>query len=94
ARELTKIHEEVRRGTLEEVSTYYEANPPLGEVTVVVSPAAAHGDEEDRVADARALAMELLDGGMKPSQAAKEVSARLDLARNAAYRIVHDLSGS
>ena len=94
ARELTKIHEEVRRGTLEEVSTYYEANPPLGEVTVVVSPAAAHRDEEDRVADARALAMELLDGGMKPSQAAKEVSARLDLARNAAYRIVHDLSGS
>jgi len=28
---------------------------------------------------------------MKPSQAAKEVAARLDLARNEAYRIVHDL---
>jgi 16S rRNA (cytidine1402-2'-O)-methyltransferase len=89
ARELTKIHEEVRRGTLAEVVAYYQANPPKGEVTLVVSPA----DEasEDRGQAARELAMELLEGGMKPSKAAKEVAARLDLARNEAYRIVHDL---
>jgi len=94
ARELTKIHEEVRRGTLAEISSYYETSPPLGEVTVVVSPAATHHDLEDRVASARALATELLEGGMKPSKAAKEVAARLDLARNDAYRIVHELAGS
>ena len=40
------------------------------------------------------LAAELLEGGMKPSEAAKELAARLDLARNEAYRIVHDLEGS
>jgi hypothetical protein len=28
---------------------------------------------------------------MKPSEAAKEVAARLDLARNEAYRMVHEV---
>ncbi|MDH3423885.1 MAG: 16S rRNA (cytidine(1402)-2'-O)-methyltransferase [Gemmatimonadota bacterium] len=91
ARELTKIHEEVRRGTLAEVAGYYEANPPKGEVTLVVAPAEQAGRDEDREEEARSLALELLNGGMKPSQAAKEVALRLALARNEAYRIVHDL---
>jgi 16S rRNA (cytidine1402-2'-O)-methyltransferase len=94
ARELTKIHEEVRRGTLSEVASYYEANPPKGEVTLVVSPTAVEERREDREhqeEEARLLARELLGGGMKPSTAAKEVAVRLDLARNEAYRIVHDL---
>lgn len=39
ARELTKIFEEVRRGTLGELAAHYrEAGPPKGEVTVVVAP--------------------------------------------------------
>jgi 16S rRNA (cytidine1402-2'-O)-methyltransferase len=91
ARELTKIHEEVRRGTLAEVAAYYDANTPKGEVTLVVGPSADDGREEDREDEARVLGKELLDQGMKPSQAAKEVAACLDLARNDAYRIVQDL---
>jgi 16S rRNA (cytidine1402-2'-O)-methyltransferase len=90
ARELTKIHEEVRRGTLVDVAAYYEAHAPKGEITLVVAPAA---DERvpDREQEGRALAKELLGGGMKPSEAAKEVAARLDLARNEAYRMVHEV---
>lgn len=39
ARELTKLHEEVRRGTLEELAAHYEeAAPPRGEITLVVGP--------------------------------------------------------
>jgi 16S rRNA (cytidine1402-2'-O)-methyltransferase len=91
ARELTKIHEEVRRGTLAEVAAYYEANAPKGEVTLVVAPAAPRERGEDREEEARALAAGLLADGMKPSAAAKEVASRLALARNEAYRIVHDL---
>jgi 16S rRNA (cytidine1402-2'-O)-methyltransferase len=91
ARELTKIHEEVRRGTLAEVAAYYEANAPRGEVTLVVAPADTAEPAEDRGEAARSLARELLGDGVKPSQAAKEVAARLDLGRNEAYRIVHDL---
>ncbi len=36
ARELTKIHEEYRRGTAAEVKAHYEAKPPRGEIVIVV----------------------------------------------------------
>jgi 16S rRNA (cytidine1402-2'-O)-methyltransferase len=39
ARELTKLHEEVRRGTLATLATHYQrAGPPKGEVVVVIGP--------------------------------------------------------
>ena len=36
ARELTKIHEEFRRGTAEEVKSHYEEKPPKGEIVIVI----------------------------------------------------------
>jgi 16S rRNA (cytidine1402-2'-O)-methyltransferase len=39
ARELTKVHEEFRRGTATELAAYYGEHPPKGEVTVVISAA-------------------------------------------------------
>ncbi len=41
ARELTKIHEEVMRCTLDEAAAYYEENAPRGEYVIVVEGAAA-----------------------------------------------------
>jgi 16S rRNA (cytidine1402-2'-O)-methyltransferase len=39
ARELTKIHEEVRRGPLDELAAHYEEDgPPKGEIVVVIGP--------------------------------------------------------
>jgi 16S rRNA (cytidine1402-2'-O)-methyltransferase len=39
ARELTKLHEEVRRGTLSELSQHYrEAGAPKGEIVLVIGP--------------------------------------------------------
>ncbi len=39
ARELTKLHEEMRRGTLAELASHYEsADPPRGEITLVIAP--------------------------------------------------------
>lgn len=35
-RELTKIHEEIRRGTLHELLSYYSEHPPKGEIVFVV----------------------------------------------------------
>ena len=37
SRELTKIYEETRRGTLTELFEYYEKNPPKGEIVIIVS---------------------------------------------------------
>ncbi len=36
ARELTKMFEEFKRGTAKEVREYYEANPPKGEIVIVI----------------------------------------------------------
>lgn len=39
AREISKIHEEHRRGTLVEVASWFEAHPPKGEIVIVVAGA-------------------------------------------------------
>jgi 16S rRNA (cytidine1402-2'-O)-methyltransferase len=93
AREMTKIHEEFFRGTMSEVARYYAENKARGEVTVVVSPRSP-AEERDRVdeAAARALARAFLDQGLTPSRAAREVSSRLGIAKNAAYDIVHSFA--
>jgi len=93
ARELTKLHEEVVRGTLVEVLGYYREHPPKGEVTVVLGPASETPDRQHAEGEVLSLASDLLRQGMKPSEAAREVAARLDVVRNEAYRIVHELAG-
>jgi len=35
-RELSKLHEEIRRGTVEELANWYTENPPKGEIVLVV----------------------------------------------------------
>lgn len=90
ARELTKVHEEFFRGTLDEAVAYYGGAPVKGEVTLVLegtrdSPAAPPD------VDPREIARALLDSGMRSSAAARELARTLGLGRNEAYRIVHDL---
>ena len=94
ARELTKLHEEFRRGTLSDVVAYYRQHPPRGEVSLVVAPREPGGREEEADAEEKAaqVARTLLAEGGKPSEVARELVRRLALARNAAYRIVHDVA--
>jgi 16S rRNA (cytidine1402-2'-O)-methyltransferase len=96
ARELTKLHEDIRRGTLGTLHSYYEEHPPRGEVTVVIGglPAGgrglvAGGDEaaEPSEEEIEALVLELKDSG-PPSAVAKELSKRLGISRQDAYRLL------
>lgn len=82
-RELTKMHEEVVRGTAVELAARF-AEAPYGEVTVVIGPATVPVDADtDKVVHSVAV---LLEAGLSPGRAA-DVVARLGLgARNAAYR--------
>ena len=92
AREMTKIHEEFFRGTMVEAARYYAERGVRGEVTIVVSP--REGEEARRAVDevtARALAKSFLQDGLSASRAAREVSSRLGIGKNAAYEIVHSL---
>lgn len=92
ARELTKLHESVFRGTLADASAHYSGDV-LGEMVVVLAgrePAAAGAGDADEAA-ARALAASLLAEGGRPSQVARDVARRLRLPRNRAYEITQSL---
>lgn len=86
AREMTKLHEEFVRGTLAEARAHFAERAPRGEVTLVLDR--SPGDEPDESA-ARELAVELLAGGARPSEAVRELVARCGVSRNRSYRIVH-----
>jgi 16S rRNA (cytidine1402-2'-O)-methyltransferase len=90
ARELTKLHETIFRGTVLEARGYYGDEAPRGEVTVVVEAAPVREVEVDREGAAD-LARTLLAVGTRPSDAAKELAKRLGLARNLAYEIVQEI---
>jgi 16S rRNA (cytidine1402-2'-O)-methyltransferase len=93
AREITKLHEEFRRGTLPELARYYRSGePPRGEVTVVLAPSESGPDLGAEDTAGRALARSLLDGGASPSRVAREVASRLGMSRNRAYDLVQGLS--
>lgn len=92
ARELTKVHEEFRRGTLSEVAAYYSGAGVKGEVVVVLEGAAPASGAVDEEAGS-ALAGALLAEGGRPSAVAREVARRLGIGRNQAYEIVQRLKG-
>tara|TARA_B100000614_G_scaffold209090_1_gene191928 strand:+ start:219 stop:1094 length:876 start_codon:yes stop_codon:yes gene_type:complete len=85
ARELTKLHEEVRRGSLAELAAHYaEAGPPKGEIVVVVGPP---DPTESETATADSIDRDLREAllTMRPSEAAASVAARLGLPRKQVY---------
>ena len=47
AREISKVHEEHRRGTLSEVAAWFRAHEPKGEIVIVVAGAPAVKEERD-----------------------------------------------
>lgn len=92
ARELTKLHEEVRREGLGAAAAYFAEHQPRGEFVVVVEGRGAGDDETDERA-ARTLAAALLAQGVAPSAVARELRDRLSIPRNEAYRLVQALEG-
>jgi 16S rRNA (cytidine1402-2'-O)-methyltransferase len=90
ARELTKLFEETRAGTLTELAGYYAEAPPRGEVTVVVAGTGKPAREE-RTPDPQARARALLAQGMTRSDVAAQITAETGIARNIAYRLVNEL---
>jgi 16S rRNA (cytidine1402-2'-O)-methyltransferase len=82
-RELTKVHEEVARGTAAELAARYAEASPRGEVVVVFGGApAAEGDLDAAVEALRAL----VDAGAKARPAAGVVAQLTGVSANALYR--------
>src|SRR5207245_3015539 len=88
ARELTKVFEETRAGTLTELAGYYAAAPPRGEVTVVVAGTGKPVPEE-LPPDPEARARTLLAQGMTRRDVADQTAAETGTRRNKADRLLH-----
>jgi 16S rRNA (cytidine1402-2'-O)-methyltransferase len=92
ARELTKLFEETRAGTLAELAGYYAEAPARGEVTVMVAGTGKPAREEPTPPpDPSARARVLLAQGMTRRDVAEQIATEMGITRNTAYRLVNEL---
>ncbi len=82
-RELTKVHEEIVRGSAGELAARYGESPPRGEVVLVVGGAPA---SEPELGPALQALRALVDAGAKPRPASSVVASLTGVKANALYR--------
>jgi 16S rRNA (cytidine1402-2'-O)-methyltransferase len=82
-RELTKLHEEVLRGTAAELASRYEQEAPRGEIVLVLGPATVMPVDLGRPLEAL---RKLVAAGAKPRPAAGVVAELTGASANALYR--------
>jgi len=90
ARELTKVHEEVRHGIMSVVADHYRQQQPRGETVIVVGGASgtvSSADEDDDETVIRSL----LGAGLSVSQAAREAASLTGRPRSELYDLARRL---
>ena len=87
-RELTKLHEEVLRGTLGELIQLYEQTDPRGEYVIVLEGASPEAPEEMSIEQAAELARGYAEGGMKLSEACKTAAQAAGVSRKELYKLL------
>lgn len=91
ARELTKVHEELRGDTVAGLAAYYREHPPRGEVTIVL---AGRGEAEVAAPPDPALVAAAVrqwrEEGVSRKDMARRLTERFGLPRNEAYRLMTD----
>ncbi|MCF6215773.1 MAG: 16S rRNA (cytidine(1402)-2'-O)-methyltransferase [Emcibacter sp.] len=90
-RELTKLFEEVRRGSLAELVEYYDQNDrPKGEIVIVIGPAGETEVTIDKLDDALTRALE----NLSVKEAVASVTYSLGLKRKQVYERALKISGN
>lgn len=84
-RELTKLHEEIRRTTLGEAASWYQENEPKGEFVLVVRGAEPEVERGADLKDGLALVERLRGEGLSLRDAVKQAAKELGLSRNRLY---------
>ena len=87
-RELTKLHEEVRRTSLGEAVAHYQQTAPKGEFVLVVQGGAAQEEESLSLEDAAALVAAARERGEPTAQAVKQVARSSGISRKELYDYV------
>ncbi|HEY7967948.1 MAG TPA: 16S rRNA (cytidine(1402)-2'-O)-methyltransferase [Solirubrobacteraceae bacterium] len=85
-RELTKLHEEIRRGSAGEIAAHYAAERPRGEVVLVVGAAPPGAGEPDIAERAHVALQALVEAGARPRPAAKALAELTGVPANRLYR--------
>jgi 16S rRNA (cytidine1402-2'-O)-methyltransferase len=91
ARELTKMHEEIRVGSLAELAEYFTQTPARGELTIILQGTGTPLAPPDRTEEAMEQATTLLAEGLPRREVARRLTEGLGLPRNEAYRLVMEL---
>ena len=87
-RELTKLHEEIWRGSLKTATQHYES-PPKGEVVIVLEGSTHEANiSDDQVVKTLREAKDL---GLSARDASNQVSKQLGVSRGRAYKLYIDL---
>ena len=84
-RELTKIHEEVIRTTLEDAVSFYEENKPKGEFVLILE-GKKETEEETTFDEAIEKAKKLVESGLSVNAAAKEIANSTPFKKNEIYK--------
>ena len=90
-RELTKLHEEYSRGTLEELNRYLKEHTIKGECCLMVSGST---EGAEGIVDPRSLKEQveaLIASGSKPNDSIKEVAKRNQLKKQVVYNEYHEI---
>ena len=87
-RELTKLHEEVRRTTLAQAAAFYAQNPPRGEFVLVVEGAPEQAAAGEITAEQALVRVEeLMEQGLSLRDAARQAAAETGQSKNALYKL-------
>ena len=89
ARELTKLHEELRRGTPAELAQWAAAATPRGEMVILVGPPIAQAVSDEAIV----ARLEPLLAQMSLSDAARTAANELGVPRSRAYALALSLKG-
>jgi 16S rRNA (cytidine1402-2'-O)-methyltransferase len=90
ARELTKMHEELWRGTVGDAVADYQTREPKGEYTIVVAGATPIVTSTS-AEDIRTALKTLLAQGISPSQASKQLAQELGISKRDIYQMSLEL---
>jgi len=86
ARELTKLHEEIRRGRLSELAVHYSNEEPRGEFVLLIDRNVLDNDSRTTTESIASLVDQLERDGLDHRAALKKAARELGLSRAEAYR--------
>ena len=86
-RELTKIHEEVARGSLRELAVKYSAGPTKGEIVLVIGQPTEGENLNLKASSIADRVSELENSGQDRKSALKQAAKEFGVSRSEAYRL-------